>query len=66
MKVAGDAGPSQGKAQKITVTVTNVKGAAVKGVTVRVAGAGTPPRGKKTNKKGQVVAAGAPDLGRAP
>jgi large repetitive protein len=55
LKVAGDAGPAKGKVQAITVTVTNVKGAPVKGVTVRVAGAGTPPRGKQTNKKGKVV-----------
>jgi hypothetical protein len=55
LKVAGDTGPTKGKAQAITVTVTNVKGAPVKGVTVRVAGAGTPPRGKRTNKKGKVV-----------
>jgi hypothetical protein len=55
LRVAGDTGPTRGKAQAITVTVTNVKGAAVKGVTVRVAGAGTPPRAKHTNKKGKVV-----------
>jgi large repetitive protein len=55
LRVAGDPGPTRGKAQAITVAVTNVKGAPVKGVTVRVAGAGTPPRAKKTNKKGKVV-----------
>jgi hypothetical protein len=55
LRVAGDTGPTKGKAQAITVTVMNVKGAPVKGVTVRVAGAGTPPRAKQTNKKGKVV-----------
>jgi large repetitive protein len=55
LKLAGDAGPTKGKASSITVTVTTAKGAPVKAVTVRVAGAGTQPRARKTNKKGKVV-----------
>ncbi len=32
-----------------------MRGAPIKGATVRVAGAGTPPRAKRTNKKGVVI-----------
>ena len=55
LKVAGDDGPAKGKAQLVTITVTNVKGAPVKDVTVRVSGAATLPRAKQTNKKGKVA-----------
>ena len=55
LKVVGDSTPSKGKAQLVKVTVTTVKGAPVKGVAVRVSGAGAIPRGKQTNKKGIVA-----------
>jgi large repetitive protein len=55
LKVAGDTSPARGKAQLVTITVTNVKGAAIKGVSVRVSGSGAIPRAKQTNKKGKVA-----------
>ena len=55
LKVAGDTAPTRGKAQLVTITVTNVKGAAIKGVSVRVSGSGAIPRAKQTNKKGKVA-----------
>ena len=54
MKIGGDVTPARGKSQIVTITVTNVKGVAIRNVTVRVSGAGAVPRAKRTNKKGQV------------
>ncbi len=54
MKIGGDVTPARGKSQIVTITVTNVKGVALRNVTVRVSGAGAVPRAKRTNKKGQV------------
>jgi hypothetical protein len=55
LKVAGDVSPERGKAHLVTITVTNVKGAPIKGVSVRVSGSGAIPRAKRTNKKGKVA-----------
>jgi hypothetical protein len=55
LKVGGDVAPAMGKAQLVTITVTTVKGAPVKGVAVRVSGSGAIPRAKQTNKKGKVA-----------
>ena len=66
MKIGGDVTPARGKSQIVTITVTNVKGVAVKGVTVRVSGAGAVPRAKQHEQEGPGRAAGAADLeGRA-
>ncbi|MEO9175836.1 MAG: hypothetical protein ABI317_10030, partial [Gaiellales bacterium] len=53
--IKGSATPTRGKALAVTVTVTDITGKPIKNATVRVAGAGTPPRAKRTNKKGIVV-----------
>jgi hypothetical protein len=55
LKVGGDVAPAMGKSQLVTITVTTVKGAPVKGVSVRVSGSGAVPRAKRTNKKGKVA-----------
>jgi hypothetical protein len=55
LKIGGDAAPALGKSQRVTVTVTTVAGAPVKGVTVRVSGSGAVPRAKQTDKKGRVA-----------
>jgi hypothetical protein len=54
LKLAGDSNPTRGQAHLVKITVLNAKGAPVKDVTVRVTGAGTVPRSKRTNKKGIV------------
>jgi hypothetical protein len=55
LKITGNPAPAKGKAGVVTVTVVDAKGKPVKDVTVRVAGAGTAPRAKRTNKKGIVT-----------
>ena len=55
LKVTGDKAPAFGVETPVTITVVDASGKPVKNVTVRVAGAGTPPRAKRTNKKGVVV-----------
>jgi hypothetical protein len=53
--VTGNTSPARGKPIAVTILVVDAKGVAVKGATVKVAGAGTPPRAKRTNKKGLVI-----------
>jgi hypothetical protein len=55
IKVSGSATPSKGKSLAVKVTVLDANNKPIKNATVRVAGAGTPPRAKRTNKKGVVI-----------